>query len=127
MDFNFYFAASKVWCIVSYMKYTLHEQTTNFWNGIKPLPAEINVISHQPHMGEFELLSIICVLHGYITAFDILLGADSGTEKDKDIIAVTTAFQSYLLPKMPLSNYTSTDERLKPAVERKRLPIDPSV
>lgn len=96
------------------------------WNGTKPLPSEINVVSHQPHMAEFELLSMICVLHGYITAFDILLGADSGTEKDKDINAVTTAFQAYLLPKMPLSNYTSTDERSKPASDKKRSAMDRS-
>lgn len=100
---------------------------TNDWNGAKPLPAEINVVSHQPHMAELELLSIICVLHGHLTAFDILLGANEDTEKDRDIVAVTSAFQAYLYPKMPLSNYTGKDERAKPASDKRRTAIDPDM
>ena len=64
-------------------------------------------------MAEFELLSIICSLHGYITAFDILTGANSDTEKDADISAVMTAFQQYVYPRMPLSNYSDKDTRIR--------------
>ena len=94
-----------------------------FWNGIKPLPKEINVIHNLPAMAEFELLSIICVLHGYVTAFDIISGADAGTEKDNDIATVLLAFQLYIYPKMPLSNYSSNDKRRVTAAERKPVPI----
>lgn len=85
------------------------------WNGVKPLPKEINVISYNPTMAEFELLSIICTLHGYVTAFDILSGANTDTEKDVDIVSVMTAFQLYISPKMPLSNYSGSDKRNKPS------------
>jgi hypothetical protein len=66
-------------------------------------------------MAEFELLSIIAALHGYVTAFDILSGADPHSEKDDDITSVMTAFQMYISPKMPLSNYSGKDKRMKPA------------
>ena len=74
-------------------------------------------------MAEFELLSIICTLHGYITAFDILSGADSNSEKDADITSVMMVFQMYIYPRMPLSNYTGADKRSKPAIDKKRIPI----
>jgi len=53
------------------MKFTLNGNT---WNGNTPLPNEINVISYDPIISEFELLSIICALHGYVTAINILIG-----------------------------------------------------
>lgn len=95
------------------MKYILSKMkpTTEFWNGVKLLPPEINVISYVPQMAEFELLSVICTLHGFVNAFDILTGSDPGTEKDKDINAVMTAFQLYLLPRMPMSNYSDSEKR----------------
>ena len=44
-----------------------------------------NVLSYDPIMSEFELLSIICSIHGYVTAFDILTGGNTDSEKDVDI------------------------------------------
>ena len=61
------------------MKFIQATQTP--WHGQKPLPGEINTVQNQPQMAEFELLSVIATLHG-ITAFDILTGAEEGTEKD---------------------------------------------
>lgn len=95
------------------MKFTLYTKrdSKEYWNGMKELPSEINVIHHDS-MGEFELLMVIATLHGYVTAFDILSGADQNSEKDKDISSVMTAFQMYLFPKMPLSNYNGKDKRI---------------
>jgi hypothetical protein len=108
------------------MKYTRHHTGRDTWNGDKPLPDEIHVISQHTHMAEFELLSILCTLHGHITAFDLLTGSETGSEKDDDITAVMNTFQSYLIPKMPLSHYTSSDTRLKPSIEKKGNAIDAS-
>jgi hypothetical protein len=95
------------------MKFVLNKtKLVHEWNGDSPLPNEINVMSYHPTMSEFELLSIVCSLHGHITAFDILTGANPDTEKDKDINAVLSAFQMYIYPKMPLSKYTSSDKRI---------------
>lgn len=95
------------------MKFTLNKsKNASVWNGVTPLPSEINVMSYHPVISEFELLSIICSLHGSLTAFDILTGANPDTEKDKDINSVLTAFQMYIYPKMPLSNYTAADKRI---------------
>lgn len=95
------------------MKYTLKAQyNPSSWNGIKALPHEIHVVSHEHVTAEFELLTIICSLHGYLTAFDILIGGDPQTDKETDILAVLTAFQHYLYPKMPLSRYTGSDQRV---------------
>ena len=107
-------------------KFTLNKskQPNDYWNGKSSLPDEINVMSYNPIISEFELLSLICALHGFITAFDILTGADNDTEKDKDISAVLTAFQMYIYPKMPLSNYSSTDKRIKP-IDASLQPIKP--
>lgn len=98
------------------MKYTLtkDKQLSSYWNGIKPLPDTIHVISHTIHVAELELLTILCTLHGHVTAFDILTGAGPDTEKDADLNSVLTAFQQYICPKMPLSNYTAADERVVP-------------
>jgi hypothetical protein len=107
------------------MKYTLTlDPAHSYWNGAKPLPAEINVLHYHPQMAEFELLSIICTLHGFVTAFDILTGAETETEKDADITSVLTAFQHYISPKMPLSHYTGADKRTKPIGDKKVVPID---
>jgi len=96
------------------MKFTLHtsKKPVEYWNGTRPLPTEINVLSYSVESAEFELLAIICGLHGYITAFDLLIGSNDATEKDRDIQAVMTAFQLYILPKMPLSKYTAAEKRI---------------
>jgi hypothetical protein len=109
------------------MKFTLSraKPTSQFWNGQKSLPDEINVMSFTSKAAEFELLSIICLLHGFVNAFDILTGSEPGTEKDKDINAVLTAFQLYLHPKMPLSQYSGTEKRNTLAIGSKITPIDP--
>lgn len=82
------------------------------WHGQKPLPAEINTVQNEPQMAEFELLSVIATLHG-VTAFDILIGAEEESEKDRDIGEVLGAFQAFIKPKMPQSNYTGKDVRKK--------------
>lgn len=108
------------------MKYSLHtsKHPSQFWNGLKPLPSEINVMSHVQEMSEFELLSIICSLHGYVTALDLLTGSEPNTEKDDDITAVHTAFQMYLFPRMPLSKYSgSNDKRI--VLNEKGKPVVP--
>ena len=110
------------------MKFTLNtdKQPSQYWNGKDALPNEINVMSYHPTISEFELLSIICALHGYLTAFDIMTGADPDTEKDRDIAAVLTAFQMYISPKMPLSNYSGSDKRIIAAKEPLKItPIEP--
>ena len=89
------------------MKFTLRQQPV--WNG-GILPKEINVVSSHPIISEFELLAIICTLHGHVTAFDILMGAEPNSEKDTDINSVMSAFQAYILH--PLSNYSSSDKRV---------------
>lgn len=97
------------------MKFELNSKTDiSFWNGKNPLPSEINVISNDQQKAEFDLLGIICSLHSYVTAFDLLTGADDGSEKDLDINIVMKTFQMYLHPKMPLSNYNGQDKRNKP-------------
>ena len=110
------------------MKFTLHHQkpTSSYWNGVRPLPADIHVMSYDVSVAEFELLTIICSLHGFVTAFDILTGAEKETEKDKDIDAVMTAFQMYLHPRMPLSNYGGNDKRMKANAALRSAPIDPN-
>lgn len=107
-------------------KFTLSKtkNAADYWIGMKPLPDEINVMSYHPIISEFELLSLICGLHGYLTAFDIITGADNNTEKDKDINSVMTAFQMYIYPKMPLSNYSSSDKRIK-QIEPNSLTLKP--
>ena len=106
------------------MKFTLPHR--NFeWNGAKPLPSEIHVISQDLVTAELELLTILCRLHGHLTAFDMLTGADPATEKDADITSLMTAFQQYVAPRMPISNYTVKDMRSRPVVgDRKRVAID---
>jgi len=106
------------------MKFTLSHR--NFiWNGVKLLPSDIYVISQDIITAEFELLTILCGLHGHLTAFDILTGADPDTEKDVDIATVMTAFQQYLAPRMPISNYTAKDMRSRLVVsDKKRGAID---
>lgn len=99
-------------------KFTLNrtKNPAEYWNGKGALPAEINVMSYHPIISEFELLSLICALHGYLTAFDILTGGDPNSEKDADINAVMTAFQMYIYPKMPISNYSAKDKRINATV-----------
>lgn len=92
------------------MKFTQSAKTA--WNGQKPLPAEINTVQNQQDLAEFELLSVIATLHG-MTAFDMLTGAEEGSEKDRDIGEVLEAFQAFVKPKMPRSNYTGKDKRIR--------------
>lgn len=91
------------------MKFTLKKPVK--WTGQTPLPDEINTLGITPALAEFELLSMIATLHG-ITAFDILIGATEGTEKDRAVSEVLNAFQQYISPKMPLSNYDNQDKRI---------------
>jgi len=106
------------------MKFILNrERLGKLWNGSKELPDEINVGSGIQHLAEFELLGVIATLHGFVTAFDILIGAVEGTEKDTDITLVMTAFQAYLSPKMPLSHYTGEDKRMNNRVVGKFKPL----
>jgi hypothetical protein len=94
------------------------------WNGKRMLPDEVNVISNESQTAEIELLCTICNLHGYMTAFDLITGADSDTEKDADINAVLSALQMYIYPKMPISNYTNPGKRQKPLEQIHVTPID---
>jgi hypothetical protein len=113
------------------MKFKLHKLKQNpseYWNGKLPLPDEINVISPLLPMAEFQLLSILCSLHGYISPFDLLTGSQSDSEKDRDIVAVLTAFQWYLYPRLPLTHYSSEERRL--ISNNKSItfqPIDPKI
>jgi hypothetical protein len=75
-------------------------------------------------MAEFELLSVICTLHGFVTAFDLLSGSSTNTEKDQDIESVLTAFQNYLHPRMPLSRYTGDEKRMRALTDKKIVPIE---
>lgn len=93
---------------------------SSYWNGEKSLPPTIHVISHDIHRAELELLTILCTLHGKVTAFDILTGAEPDTEKDADLNAVLIALQQYVHPKMPLSNYTNSDKRVIPPTLKQR-------
>jgi len=92
------------------MKFT-KTKVVPVWNGIKPLPAEINTVQQQQDLAEFELLAVLATLHG-VSAFDIMTGAIEGSEKDGHINEVLDAFQSYTAPKMPLSYYTNKDKRI---------------
>jgi len=97
------------------MKFTLatHRQPpAEYWNGATALPEEIHVPSSQVHLAEFQLLSLLGTLHGHLGAYDLLMGAESGSEKDRDIVAVLTAFQWYLYPRMPSTRYTAGEKRL---------------
>lgn len=94
------------------MKYTLSARPAT-WNGLQELPKEIHTLQSTPELSEFELLAAVCRLHGFVCAFDLLTGAEHGTEKDTDLDVVSTAFQAYLLPKMPLSMYSQQDARIQ--------------
>jgi hypothetical protein len=97
------------------MKFTLEtrrQSPVEYWNGRQELPPDIHVPSSAISLAEFQLLSLLGTLHGHLTAYDILVGAESGTQKDRDIVAVLTAFQWYVFPRMPLSHYTNSEERL---------------
>ena len=97
------------------MKFTLHtsrQLPTEYWNGKHLLPHEINVTSPTIEMAEFQLLAILCNLHGKISPFDLLTGCEPDTEKDSDMIVILTAFQWYIYPRMPLSAYSVSGSRL---------------
>ena len=104
------------------MKFTLKRDklNANTWNGISPLPDTISVISPTIGRAEFELLAIICAIHGHVTAYDLISGANTNSEKDNDITSIMSAFECYIHPNLPLSNYTYKDKRIKE-------PITPSI
>lgn len=99
------------------MKFTRQTDVdpSTYWTGSHVLPVEINVISHDLVTAEWELLIMLGRLHGYMTPYDIMTGADQGTEKDKDITSIMTAFHAFIYPRMPVSRYTSSDVRIKPS------------
>lgn len=102
------------------MKYT-RQGSIVMWNGVTALPESIHVLHSTSQLAEFELLSTICGLHGYVTAFDVVTGADSGTEKDADLVAVQEAFQAFVAPRMPMTRYDSGDKRILKRLDDKRL------
>ena len=108
--------------IPNVMKFTLSKDKlpASYWNGGRMLPDTIHVISSITHTAELELLATICTLHGSVTAFDILTGAEPTTEKDADLNSVLIALQQYVFPKMPLSYYTSADKRISAASIKQR-------
>jgi hypothetical protein len=111
------------------MKFVLtknKQSVSDYWNGRQGLPDEIHVPSPVLGMAEFQLLGLLCSLHGHLTAYDLLLGADSGTDKDRDMMAVLTAFQWYIYPRMPLSHYSESGTRRLPGNGRPYLPLDPA-
>ena len=99
---------------VKHMKFTLHrlrQDPTEYWNGQQPLPDELAVQSASLPMAEFQLLALVCSLHGGISPYDILTGSEPDTEKDRDIVAVLTAFQWYVYPRMPRTAYSGNGKR----------------
>lgn len=97
------------------MKFTLHkgrQAPAEYWNGRQPLPDELHVISPVVTLSEFELLTLLCTLHGWLTPFDLLTGAEPDTEKDRDMVAILTALQWYVYPRMPLTRYTGAGGRV---------------
>lgn len=97
------------------MKFTLHrsqQAPAEYWNGRNGLPDELHVTSPVIAVAEFELLGLLCSLHGWLTPFDILTGGDPDTEKDRDMVAVLTAFQWYVYPRMPLTRYRGSGARM---------------
>ena len=105
------------------MKFTLKEKI--LWNGKTELPDDINVMSYHHVMSEFELLSVICALHGYLTAFDIMTNSDPESEKYNDVQSVMAAFKMYLSPKMPISNYSNSSRVQLINETSKVTPVDP--
>ena len=97
------------------MKFILHrvrQDPSQYWNGRQALPEELTVQSASLPLAEFQLLALLCALHGGMSPYDILTGSEPDTEKDKDIIAILTAFQWYVYPRMPLTAYTVRGKRV---------------
>lgn len=93
--------------------YTLHTAPAQ-WNGRRPLPSTIHVINPDPILAEWELLTILAGLHGWVCAYDVLMGAEQGSEKDTDLAILLDAFRAYIGPqRMPFSRYTLDDRREK--------------
>jgi len=108
------------------MKLTLHHSVqppSEYWNGTTPLPSEITVLSSTISTAEFQLLSILCTLHGKLSPYDLLTGSEPNTEKDRDMIAVLTAFQWYLYPRMPLTGYSVQGQRIPLRSATSRTPL----
>ncbi len=114
---------------MKFLLYTATQSPAQYWNGKLSLPEEIQVVSPSLPLAEFQLLGILCSLHGHMSPFDLLTGSESNSEKDRDIIAVLTAFQWYLYPRMPLTHYTADEKRISASGSNKRLAtkaIDPA-
>lgn len=97
------------------MKFILHikiQDVGEYWNGSSTLPMEVTVLSPTLPMAEFQLLTILCTLHGRISPYDLLTGSEPDTEKDRDMIAILTALQWYLYPRMPLTGYSPQGTRI---------------
>jgi len=97
------------------MKLTLHrlrQEPSQYWNGRHPLPDEVTVQSASLSIAEFQLLALVCSLHGAISPYDVLTGSEPDTEKDRDMVAILTAFQWYVYPRMPLTAYTAGGTRV---------------
>ena len=97
------------------MKFTLcqtRQKVAEYWNGRQALPDELHVTSPVIGIAEFQLLALICALHGGMSPFDLLTGSEPDTEKDRDMVAVLTAFQWYVHPRMPLTAYSASGARI---------------
>ena len=96
------------------MKFILcktRQAPSEYWNGRQALPDELHVASPVIGLAEFQLLALVCALHGGISPFDLLTGSEPDTEKDRDMVAALTAFQWYVHPRMPLTAYHGSGKR----------------
>ena len=77
------------------MKYTLDQRVPSqtFWNGATALPLAITVLHSLPQMAEFELLSILCTLHGHVTAYDILTVQIQGRTRTRTLFRFLSPFK----------------------------------
>lgn len=92
--------------------YRIRQPPSEYWNGKQQLPDELHVTSPTISIAEFQLIALLCSLHGWITPYDLLTGTDENTEKDRDIVAILTAFQWYVYPRMPLAGYSASGKRI---------------
>jgi hypothetical protein len=100
------------------MKFQLHrlqQDPSQYWNGRQALPDELTVQNPSLRMAEFQLLTLVCSLHGGMSPYDLLTGSEQDTEKDRDMIAILTALQWYVYPRMPLTAYSPSGRRLGPS------------
>jgi hypothetical protein len=96
---------------MKFLLYRSQQTPSEYWNGRQALPDELSVQSPTHGLGEFQLLALLCSLHGGMSPYDLLTGSEPDTEKDRDMIAILTAFQWYVYPRMPLTAYTASGKR----------------